>query len=494
MALPFVWEDYFKPHFKEDLNEVGFRIGVPVIAHEIKKQPAQSIKDTKYNKEKVHSFKFHSIDSSGIKVDASYRWESFEKNFFTGKLFGTGQINANLRANLDFDVSRNGSIVAKQPVVSKVQVSTSGKFKAADLPFHALSYVATGGKKSFGFFEAIGGIGAVAFNLKGALDPVSLTISDPIKKSITTETLPTYMKSLLKLDDSYGEIALKDIRYDSKGASFIFSYPEKLESLVENVVKPVAESYLTSNSKLSFDNPGVESKDGIWFGIFGKDEARNGYSTRGSLKQFKSAIKTRWDGNFRLSDVEFGGGTWFGTFKEGTERQSYSTRNNLKEFKEEISQRWKQGYDLAEIEYGDGIWFGVFQQDSGSNGYEIRDTLTDFKKAISEKWEKGYSLVDTEYGDGSWFGVFQKGPNGNAYSHANSLDGFKDKLKDRWDKGYHLVDVEYGEGIYFGTFQKSSGANAYSHKGSLDPFKEAIKERWGQGYDLTEVSFLPRVN
>lgn len=226
--MTFELEDYLKPHFDFNKRELGFRIGVPILDHEIRKQPSIRPKWTGYDKQEIHSFHLHSIAADSLVIGFSFRRQQWV-DFIGGKK-KSGETNCNAQVFVRLFVTQDHRIATKQPTIKDVNCKSSG-FGVEQLLDHlasGLSFLVSGGKEQFGLFDFLAGIGAVGWNLKAIFsDPIVIT--DPVQRSILSSQMTLWVNKIWDFDRKENEVYLSQLRYDPKGVWLIFSYPKLLQ-------------------------------------------------------------------------------------------------------------------------------------------------------------------------------------------------------------------------------------------------------------------------
>lgn len=232
MAL-FDIEDYLKPYFNFNRREVGFRIGSPILSHEISKKPSIQPKWTKYDQQEVHNFDLVGIGADCLVIGFSFRRKQFID--FIGGRRESGETNCNAQLLVPLYVTPDHRIAVRQPFIRDVDCSSSG-FGPMQLLDHmgtVLTFIVSGGQDQFGTLDMLAGIGALTYNFAALwVDPNIVT--EPIQLSILSSNLTPYVNRIWDFDDRENEVYLSDIRYDPKGVWLIFSYPDWLQSAAKS--------------------------------------------------------------------------------------------------------------------------------------------------------------------------------------------------------------------------------------------------------------------
>jgi|CXWK01.1.fsa_nt_gi hypothetical protein len=229
------FDDYVKPYFDSSANEVGFRIGVPILAHEIQKQPSVRPKWTDYDQMELHGFRLRSVTQGGLHIDFSFRRKQFID--FIGGRTKSGETNCDGIVIVKPYVTNDHRVAVNQPVVINENCTSSG-FGLEQILDHlvtTMSFIITAGAERTGLFDMLIGIGSVPYNLSAIFsDPIF--VSNPIEKDILLKKHFPYVKEIWKLEEDQNTVHLSDIRYDPKGVWFIFSYPQWVEDTVRAIV------------------------------------------------------------------------------------------------------------------------------------------------------------------------------------------------------------------------------------------------------------------
>lgn len=164
--MPNFFDDYISSYFKPQQNEIGFRLGIPIIAYEINKTPPYKVTNTKYNKIEVHDIRFRSIGADGINLAISMRWERFTNRPILGGVIKTGETNADANAYVRLKVSSAHQVEKAEPLITGVSSSSSGFDLGAicDYMFSGFTSLMSGGRSSFTFTNAVLGLGAMPYN------------------------------------------------------------------------------------------------------------------------------------------------------------------------------------------------------------------------------------------------------------------------------------------------------------------------------------------
>ena len=175
-------DDYLKPYFDPDRNEVGFRIGIPIISWEIRKQPKQKPKWTDYNEVEVHNFHLKSVASDGLQIGLSLRWKQFESNLI-GERYKRAETNCDANALAQFYVSSKHQIISDKPLISGIDCTTSGfgLEQIFDYMVQGMTLIISGGENKVGLFDVLAAFGTLGYNFVAYFSDAQITISDPVQ-------------------------------------------------------------------------------------------------------------------------------------------------------------------------------------------------------------------------------------------------------------------------------------------------------------------------
>ena len=229
-------DDFIKPHFDPNQNEIGFRVGIPILDWEIRKQPGQRVKETDYNEIDVHNFHLKSVAADGMSIGISLRWKKFESDLFGGT-YKRAETNCDANVLVRLYVTPEHSIAVYPPLVNGIDCTTSGfgLEEIVDYMTQGLTWIASGGQNSIGFFDILAGVGSLIYDFDAYFNDATI-LTDPVSIGIVSDNLLPFVRQLYDLGDNENNVYLSDIRYDSKGVSLIFSYPEWLEDAARQIV------------------------------------------------------------------------------------------------------------------------------------------------------------------------------------------------------------------------------------------------------------------
>lgn len=224
--------DYVGVHFDEASNEIGIGVGAPILSHEISKIPNQQPKWTGYDQQEVHHIHLRSIGKNGLVIGFSFRVEQWADIPFKTK---TLEVNCDGQVTCPLHVTADHKIVAKQPLISGADCSSSGIGIVALLDHmgSALTFIISGGKDQFGLLDMLAGIGAAVYDFGAILSDDPLFVSDPVQRAILSERILGYTQMIWDIDDQENEVFLDDIRFEPKGIWLIFKYPQWLEDAID---------------------------------------------------------------------------------------------------------------------------------------------------------------------------------------------------------------------------------------------------------------------
>ena len=257
-AIAFDIEEYtsriIKEHYAPEEREIGFRLGRYVIDGVLRDQPAQVVKDTRYNEVAVRNFSLRSVEDRGLLIDYDLRWQQFEDIPLTNRRYKRAETNCDGSALIGFQASQGSEVVLNAPVLNAPDCTTSGfgVEQVLDYMSQGLTFLASGGEESYGLFDILAGFGTLGFNYVSAVNQTSTTLSDPVRAELFDDSHVKFIESIYKLDDDYNEVYLSDIRYDPDGVWFIFTYPQWLQEATDQISNGLSTSLgLTSTEQIA---------------------------------------------------------------------------------------------------------------------------------------------------------------------------------------------------------------------------------------------------
>jgi hypothetical protein len=204
-------DDFLAIQFKSDTNELGLRIGNPILRHAFDKLPTKVIRDTRYNRQKLKHFKFEGVDIGARELlfYARLRIQKFTDK--TWPLSGTWEIYDNawdLTCGLRLEVE-NKSIQGKVLVHDTNSDWPGGIggiiFSVIDLHLGALSWII--GNDFTTLSDIIGDVAAFVFD------------------ATESGKITTYVQDLTNMNKS-GLIYLRRTDYERKGFWMWFALEE----------------------------------------------------------------------------------------------------------------------------------------------------------------------------------------------------------------------------------------------------------------------------
>lgn len=230
-AQDFDPDDYIKPHFDAGQREIGFRLGVPILDWEIRKQPAQQPWWTEYNELEVHGFHLCGIGEDNLTVGLSVRWKQFEAIPIVGGRWKRAETNCDGAASIRLFVTDDHRLARDKPSISVQDCDTSGigLEQFIDYVLQGLTWVVSGGSTSVGLFDILAGLGELVYNFDAFFNDEHFNLSDPVHYQIILNERIPFIRKIYELDDLYIEFFLKAVKYDPKGLWLIFGWNDNLD-------------------------------------------------------------------------------------------------------------------------------------------------------------------------------------------------------------------------------------------------------------------------
>ncbi|BBM86294.1 hypothetical protein [Candidatus Uabimicrobium amorphum] len=217
--------EYVEPYFDGENNKFGIRIKKKTFAKIVSQMPNNTLEDTDNLHVEAHSFKLEKIQKNGIVVSFAIR----AKQFVFGKK--TGEKNCKYQVLLSLAVSSNHEIYYRPPQIFPGEVTESGIGfvidRLLDITAKVTTFIASGGKKSYGFLTILQAHGAFVLNIVSFF-----TLWGKLTNSITTDRLTDYLHRIKVIDNKEQNIYLKGIYYDAGGVNILFRYPEEIEDAI----------------------------------------------------------------------------------------------------------------------------------------------------------------------------------------------------------------------------------------------------------------------
>lgn len=212
-------DDYIKPHFDAGQREIGFRIGVPILDWEIRRQPTQRPRWTEYNEVEIHGFHLRGVGSDNFTLGVPMRWKQFERIPFTRRRYKRAETKCDAAAMIRLFVTDDHRLAQRDPLISGVNCTTSGfgLEQIMDYMMQGLSWVVSGGSTSFGVFDLFAGFGMIVYDFIAFFRNAQIDLTDPVHQRIILNEHVPFIRKIYELDDLYVEFFLKAVRYDPKG-------------------------------------------------------------------------------------------------------------------------------------------------------------------------------------------------------------------------------------------------------------------------------------
>ncbi|MEM7131477.1 MAG: SH3 domain-containing protein [Chloroflexota bacterium] len=256
------FDDCIKPHIDLESNEIGFRIGSPILSAVTRNQPEVWQTNTKYNTRKLYNFRLLSITDAELNIGYSFSWDNFTDNpaeicAFGGcvragpetiKVFG---VNCDGIAFVKLGVSSDHRIITQPPILSGPNCNSDGGFEIADVleyMMQGLTGLVSGGEDVIGLFDILAGLGVITYDFVAIFTQENIELTGPIRAEILNSNIFQYLDRIYELDEDENEVVLSDIRYDPKGVWIILEYPQQIEELVCEIASLVDQTVCANES------------------------------------------------------------------------------------------------------------------------------------------------------------------------------------------------------------------------------------------------------